>query len=267
MTTEHTGLPKILILGTAAGYGKRLAEKRGIRSGRIDKPMQLDPEHPDRGRLIEHFLSFAEYARQHENVDIAVLRRNERMFDPGNKYLRQQHPGVKVVYQTVPPMSHLIAVFAQYYGTMFGVDKGMFRYTERFDHVVVMPADHRLDTTNLDLGELLEQHIQTRADVTKVYSHGWGDDVSTNEWISTYRDHDHDRITFVMRENMIRRLLNTPGKQVTSVGVWAFNIKQTLHRPYKATIPLLGFTLFGGSIGPGARLFAHYIDNWRGGVH
>ena len=99
---------KNLAIITAAGYGRRM--------GKIDRPKVMLPDCNGRP-LVEDAFTFLNYRTQ--NLDFAVLSRQESFFEPLNEYLRN-HPRsgeFSVLYQHVKPTEF------HRYGAYYGISQ------------------------------------------------------------------------------------------------------------------------------------------------
>ena len=240
---------KTLALIMAAGYGTRM--------GPIGKPkaMLLDQS----GRpFIEDAFTFLRY--QSDFLDFAVLSRDEEFFKPLNDYLHSHYSSdvFSVLHQKVEPNKfHVMAIFLEYFFRRGEVHSKISEYA----NIIVLPADHKLTADDLNLEDLLEAHQHKSANLTLVFSEGWGSNPAYQDVIST---DEYGKITYLQRVDPASYKDKENFKRVTSTGVWVIR-RNIFDNPSRLAAVYAGFRIGTGITAGIASAFAYMIKpGWNG---
>lgn len=233
----------------AAGYGTRM--------GNIDRPKTMLLDKNERP-FIEDALTFLECAS--ETLDFAVMSRNEEFFAGQNTYLRERSDSGQfdLIYQNTGPADHLIAYIKEYF-----MNRAFRKSIKKYDRIILLPGDHKLTSSELDLVDLIEVHKQKQADVSSVYAKGTKDSTAVKELIR------------VDGEGMIRYVADGRGRdvslipfnedilEVTGTGVWVLN--NSLTEYFKVITSYFYNKVTDGKIPRFMKWHSYLIDQWSGG--
>lgn len=253
---------KNLAIIMAAGLGSRMGDIP------VPKPMLKDGN----GRhFIDDALTFLDY--QSDNLDFAVMTRGgsvrdtirpDGFFKSQNNYLGSFFRDDQFIFQKTKPASLVLAFIKEYFlnkSHYIGIPN-LRSVLANYDNIILLPADHKLTSNDLELDDLARSHDFTNADITKVYSNSIGYDSSKKDSIIT---DDNNRI---LRMKEISDPLNYipihDESVLTSVGVWAFR-KNSIN-VLNSVIGVYQFLTNKGNIPKNLKCYAYFIaPGWAGG--
>ena len=233
---------KTLAIIMAAGYGTRM--------GNTGMPKTMLPDSHGRP-FIEDAFTFFKY--KSGSLDFIVVSRDEALFDRQNAYL-QSHPVSNkfiILYQKSGPREHLTAFILESF-----LSSDFKGFISSYDRIILLPGDHKLTSSELNLDELVEEHKKNQAHVTAVYSAGVGDSsAKTNLMVVD----SQGRIKYIDPKNVAPNAVD-----VTGVGVWVLN--NSIVNYLRVMASYASYKINNGKVPDFARLYAYFIEpGWSGG--
>ena len=238
-------MDKTLVLIMAAGYGTRM--------GPISVPKVMLQD--SKGRyFIEDALTFVE--PESNAFDYALLSRNEPFFNPLNKFIEEKYTEVPLHFQKSKGRDHVFAFLFEYFS-----NKEFKSLVKDYKHVVLLPGDHALTNSDLNLEELVRFHDQANGVATLVYSKGWGQDTAMKDVLSLKTG---QRIKSIQRVDPAKHSVDSSEVITTSTGVWVFNRKKATNL-LNFLPAMIVFTLSKRFINTSA-VYAYFMnEGWTGG--
>ncbi|MAE43363.1 hypothetical protein CMO93_06310 [Candidatus Woesearchaeota archaeon] len=240
---------KTLAIIMAAGYGTRM--------GDIGVPKTMLPDGKDR-HFIDDALTFLKYAGV--TLDFAVMSRNEEFFAGQNTYLQEHCNSGKfdVLYQKTGPADHVIAYIKECF-----MNRAFRESIKKYDRVVLLPGDHKLTSSELNLVDLIEAHKRRQADVSSVYASGTAGSSAVKELIRV----DNEGMMEYVADGRVSDVSSIHPKEgaieVTGTGVWVLN--NSFITVLKVVTSYLYNKCTHGKIPSVMRWHPYLIDQWSGG--